>query len=236
MRLSISQAAIRRLYVTLSLASGILILVTLLSDLEVGVVANTWGRQLNLKAEGNIAVWFSSAVLLLAAAAALTIAFTIDAASSWGRWLWSVVALFFLGLSIDETAQLHEGVGRRFTTTFGNVPYLTEGALPGFAWLIVLLPFAVLFIVVAIAALRTVSGRSRRAVHLISAGLSCWIGVLLAEFIEAQLMRWSMERSIQGVIEEGLELSGVVLFIIGFIDVLRAGNPARLHARPGAVD
>jgi hypothetical protein len=221
--LGLTGAAVRRAYATLFVVSAVLIGATLLSDLEAPFVANTMGRQLDLKLEGNAAVWFSSVVLLLAALAAGAVASAPRAGAGPARQLWTVVALFLLALSVDETAQVHEGVGRRFTSWFGTVPFLTEGTLPAFAWLLALLPLIVVFIVTVFAAVRSwpVPRRTRR---LVTAGVGCWIGVLLAEFLQAQLMRWSLGRSVQGVIEEGLELTGAVLILVGFVELLREGN------------
>jgi hypothetical protein len=51
--------------------------------------------------------------------------------------------------------------------------------------------------------------------------LCCWIGVIGAEVMQAQLARWSLQRSFQGVIEEGLEITGASLFLMAFMEFLR---------------
>ena len=219
-------AAIRRFYVALVGGTALLLLATALSDLRLTIVANSIGAQLDLKREGNVAVWYSSAVLLMAAAAAFATATRSPAGSDrteWRRLLSAACALSFLGLSIDETAQLHERAGVQFTQRLGTIPFLTEGGGPTFAWLLVLLPFIVLFIAFVLAAVRR-SDLHQRSCRLLLSGLACWIGVLLAEFVEAQLVRWSIDRSLQGVIEEGLELTGATLFLIGFMDWLSAAS------------
>ena len=66
-----------------------------------------------------------------------------------------------------------------------------------------------------------------------SARLACWIGVLGAEFLEAQLVRWSVQRSLHGALEEGLELTGAVLFLVGFVETLRRRDGVGVAAASG---
>jgi hypothetical protein len=218
--LVISGARVRWCYAALLLVSGVLILATLLSDLRSPLVDNVIGKQLDLKLEGNTAVWFSSFVLLVAGGAAWAVAEADTAGPAASRTLWIVVAMFFIGLSVDETAELHEALGRRFTAIVGTIPFLSEGTVPAFGWLLALLPLIVVFIVVLIKALRSWPGPRYTRVLAI-AGLACWIGALLAEFVQSQLMRLGLDRSVEGVIEEGCELIGALLFLISFLEVLR---------------
>jgi hypothetical protein len=64
-----------------------------------------------LDAEGNFPTWFSSALLLGAAAVLAIVAVTAAARSD--RWTrhWFGLALVFVALSADETASFHERVG-----------------------------------------------------------------------------------------------------------------------------
>ena len=222
--LHVSGAAIRTFYAALLAGTGLLIVATALANAQVAITKNPIAVQLNLELEGNVAVWYSSVVLLLAAAGAIAAARADDRRRC--RLLWTVCALFFVGLSIDEMAQLHERTGRLFTQYFGTIPYLTEGGYAGYAWLIALLPLIVVFIVCVFTAIRCWSGLHRRSRHLVMSAVACWIGVLVVEFVQAQYFRWSMDRSLQGALEEGLELTGASLFVIGFIESLRGDRRA----------
>jgi hypothetical protein len=214
---------IRNAYVGLGAGAGVLMFATALSDLRVPIVDNPIGRQLDLKQEGNLAVWYSSAVLLMGAVAAFAVGQRAGAAAAVWReqYVWTLIALFFLGLSVDETARLHEQAGRWFSARVGTIPLLTEGGHPVFAWLVLLLPLAVVFVACMLAVLRSWHGLAPRGRTLVAAGLACWVGVLLAELVQAQLFRWSWDRSLQGVVEEGLELTGATLFLAGFVECLR---------------
>jgi hypothetical protein len=223
LQLSVSAQTLRRFYRLVFAANSVFIIVTGASDL--GVPLAHWGIFLpfDLKMEGNAAVWYSSSLLLLTGLAALAISVHVPpqiTSPRQYRWIWTLGALSFLSLSVDETAQLHELAGHIFTKRVGDVPGLTPGAGAPFAWLVALAPLIIGFLLVMRMAVQWLRlyPRSRR---FALAGCACWIGVLLAEFIQAQLRRLSMERSIQGVIEEGLEITGSTLFLISFLEFLR---------------
>jgi hypothetical protein len=224
LNINVPGAAIRKFYGLLFAGNALLILATALSDLKHTIVANLIGMQLDLKLEGNFAVWYSSMVLLLGAMGAFAIGARtwIDSKSDpFARYLWVSIGLAFLGLSMDETAQLHEKAGMLFTEHLGRVPFLTEGGRPAFAWLLIFLPLVAVFLACMMSAVRWLRANPLCR-KLALSGMICWIGVLLAEFYEAQVRRWSMQRSLQGVIEEGLELTGATLFLIAFVEFLRA--------------
>ena len=222
LQLSVSEQTLRRFYQLIFVANALVIFVTAASD--VGLAFAQRGiLQLDLKLEGNVAVWYSSTLLFLTALAALAISTHVPPQITQPRLyclVWRIATLFFLGLAIDETAQLHERTGHLFTKYFGGVPGLTPGAGPVFAWLVALAPMIIVFLVVMKMAAQWLRLHNRSR-NLALAGIACWIGVLLAEFIQAQLRRLSMPRSIQGVIEEGLEIIGTTLFLISFLEFLR---------------
>lgn len=221
--LHVSRTTLVQFYYCVLAGNLLLILMTLLSDLGFAFAKHRVLLQLDLKQEGNIAVWYSSTILLLAGLAALAISSRPLATPSWWfKYLWCLMALFFVAMSADETAQLHEEAGVVFTKYFGVVPGLTEGSLPVFGWLLVLLPAMLIFLsLLAVAALSCFRfhPRSRR---LLIGGAVCLVGAGIAEYVQAHMVRLSMDRFIQGVIEEGLELSGITLFLFAFLEYLRA--------------
>jgi hypothetical protein len=44
--------------------------------------------------------------------------------------------------------------------------------------------------------------------------------VIVAEIAEERMIRWSVEPSVRGLIEEGLEIAGTTLFLIAFTEYL----------------
>ncbi|MCZ2079604.1 MAG: hypothetical protein HUU41_08520 [Bryobacteraceae bacterium] len=219
--LSISERTVRRLYLVIFAMNALVILVTALSDLKAGIARLGVVLWFDLKLEGNIAVWYSSALLLITAFAALAVAANPPPLLHpyRHRVVWCLAAAFFAGLSVDETAQLHETVGRIFAKRIGHIEWLTGGDKPTFMWVIVFLPAIVLFVfVLRIAAQSLRAYRRSRNLTLVAAG--CWLGVIAAEVVQSQLVRFSRDRSIQGVLEEGLEILGAAFFFVAFVEYL----------------
>jgi hypothetical protein len=227
LQLCLSRQTIRQFYAFVCLANAIFIIITVASDLGFSFTRHRMVLQFDLKAEGNIAAWYSSTLLLLTGLAAFAISAHVQsqaAGPSWNfRAVWIAAALFFVGLSVDETAQIHEWLGGVFTHHLGNMPGLTDGTEGVFAWLVALSPLIVAFFVVMKVAARWLRVHDRSRSFALG-GMTCWIGVLVAEYLESQLLRMNMGRSIQGAIEEGMEITGAALFLVSFLEFLRYTN------------
>lgn len=229
-------AGILSIYLFVFVVDAVLIVLTLLSDLKVDFARSGLARQFDLKLEGNFAVWYSSLLFLLCGLGAFCVGARMrrNGCHRFPALLWWLVAMSFVGLSIDETARLHEKVGAKFVSHFGTVPGLTDGAVPAFAWLVALAPLIVLFIIGMVVAARQIALMSYSSRTLLLAGVACWIGVLIAEITQAQLQRAGMERSVEGVIEEGFEILGATLFLIAFVEACRTRRDAWASAGAGA--
>jgi hypothetical protein len=213
---------VRRIYISIVCLNGLVILATLLSDL--GMTLPRGFGQFDMKLEGNFATWYSSSLLLLAGGAALLISVRPAPATvrpSAYRLSWTTTSLVFLWLSVDEMNELHERIGFWFTDRFGPVPGLSDGYAI-FGWVVALLPFIVLFIAGMSAMIHSWIRADRRSRNLAMAALWCWIGVVVAEVAEAAIARFSMNRSVQGVVEEGLEITGTAFFFAAFCEFLRS--------------
>jgi hypothetical protein len=218
---SLSARVLRRFYQLVWGMNALVISATAATDLG---FAQRGLLLLDLKLERNVAVWYSSTLLLLTAFAALAIAAQVPPQVTHPRRyrvVWGSATLFFLGLAMDETAGLHERIGAHFSASFGPLPGLTPDISWDFAWLVALFPLIIVFLVVMKVAVQWLRLHPQSRL-LALAGIACWIGVLLAEGIQAQMERLAMARSIQGVIEEGLEIIGITCFLISFLQFLRA--------------
>lgn len=211
---------VRAAYWAIFAVDAILIVVTFFWELDVAMPRGA--GQLDLRAEARAAVWYSSMLLMLNGVMALVVGFTATTArsrvsSAAYRAAWLAVAAVFAGLSLDETLEIHERIGRWFHAEVMAVPALIDV----YAWVLVLLPMIALFVMVVIVLIRQVLAANRLSRHLASAALACWIGVIVAETVEAQMMRIQNYRSVMGTIEEGLEIVGASLFLVAFCEFLR---------------
>lgn len=216
----IASRAIRWLYAIVIAGDLMFIALTAASDLELSWVPAILMNQGDLKEEGVLGVWYSSTLLFLNWVACMLVAFR-GRRSRRGRAAWLVVALGFLVLSADETAQFHERLGKRMGQAGMRAAYVPPTD-PAFIWLVPAAPAAAVFVAALLVASRVWNRDYLRSRNLAMAGVVCWVAVLVAEFGESQLILAGMKRSLQGAIEEGLELAGSTLFLIGFIEYLRS--------------
>jgi len=163
---------------------------------------------LDLDGEGNLPTWWSSFLLLVAAALLGVIAGQHATRGGGDVRHWAALAAIFLGLSIDETAQIHELVGKHVHRLLA-----TRGTLR-FAWVI---PGALFVAVVGFTYLRFL-GRlppaTRRRVAV--AGAVYVGGALGLELLEsAAVERWGRGAAWAALstLQEIAEMVGVVLFI-----------------------
>jgi hypothetical protein len=163
----------------------------------------------SLDGEANIPAYFSSIILLMASALLAIIALThkMNHAAYWRHWVG--LALVFLWLSFDEAAALHELATEPLRAALG-----AKGIF-FYAWVI---PAIGLVTVFAVSFWRfffrlPTGTRWRFAV----AGLVYLGGALGVEFVEAALADVRGENNfiyvLLVVIEESLEMAGVILFI-----------------------
>ncbi|MCU0280555.1 MAG: hypothetical protein MUE66_01705 [Acidimicrobiia bacterium] len=175
----------------------------------------------DVNGEANLTAWLSSAVLLVTAAGAgLAAVADRTAGASQRRWLgWALIAAFFVLLSADETAGLHELIGEEAHRLFDFA------ALPSlYTWVLVVAPVGMVaaflmarWFVKAIGA-ATASGR------LAIAAIALWLAVPALEALDPTLGG----PAVLSVIEESLESAGEALMLAGVLVYL--GGPGRLTA------
>lgn len=189
-------------------------------------------RQLDPSMEQNLATWYSSALLLLAALVAL---FNMKAAPLWQRWQlcqrlgWALLAALFLWLSADETATVHEYLAPLLNQTRAMQPDFSpqeQYATGAGDWLAVLLPFLIGSVILLVALSIIFFAKRLRLLVLPLAGVLCWVGVLFLEASEANPRNsWigglQMPAHRQRLLEESLEFLGTTLFLVAFIEFYR---------------
>ncbi len=209
--------AVRRLVIALAAVQAVVVAVNLSPLIDRYTVA----RLIGINSEASLTAWFSSAVLLAIAAAAGFCA-VADRASGAPRRLWAawaVIAAFFVLLSIDETATLHELIGEKAHR------FLDFGPLPSlYTWVLVVTPLGVVAAILLI----------RWFVRVI--GLRTWTGRLAVCAIAMWLMVPGLEAldptlggpQALSALEETLENLGEAIMLAALL--LYLGTPGRLSA------
>jgi hypothetical protein len=122
---------------------------------------------------------------------------------------WYALAVIFVGLSIDEAASFHEILGTPLRNALGT------GGLLYYAWVI---PGAIFALAVAIAFIPFLLRLPRAiAVRFVAAGAIFVFGAIGFELFEGYLADngavSSPEYMALVIIEEGMEMSGIALFL-----------------------
>ena len=174
----------------------------------------------DLDREQNLPTWWSSAKLL-ATGLILGAAFLLRLDADGTRaWLLAAAALIALGLSLDETALLHERLGavalphdRREGTLFAQ----------GGAWMMLLVPAAIVGpAILWRLGLRDYFRAAPRAALRMGLGLSLFVaGAAGVELLRgASVGAWW--HPFQVLLEEGLEFLGATLLLWGVLDLVRS--------------
>lgn len=203
----------RRLAAVLAVAVAVLAL----TDVLIGVARHGFdhdrvlglARLFDLDGEGNVPAWFSSVTLFLPAVLLGIIGWAERLRRASYAWHWLFLAVVFAALSLDEAAGLHE---------MSIVPIRNAIHARGvlyFAWVIPGAGFVAVMGIAYFRFLRALPPPSRWGMVL--AGSLYVGGALGLELVGAALasagLRDSVFYSLEVLIEETLEMTGVVVFV-----------------------
>jgi hypothetical protein len=180
-------------------------------------------RLLDLTTESNLAVWYSSSLLLLTGLTAVINSRLIPAGSSRMRRLahsagWLLVAALLFMLSGDEVAQVHENL----VNLRDQMNRVTRPSADIGAWIPLLAPFIVTCAVGLLVFMVTVFWKHRAALLLGAAGLLLWVSAVGLESVETGLIRARMAADLRGFLEESCEIVGTTLLLGAFLWYLYA--------------
>lgn len=189
---------------------------------------------INLDQEGNLTAWYSSSKLLILAALCFMVWSTervvLAGKKQWRLTiLWLLVAAVFLGLSMDETASIHERLAR-FVMQESYVGLdIRESVLDGdstkdsFAWVLILSPvilivsvFFLVFFYSRLFATRTgyVPALIALTMFLIAVGMEATV------YFTPSMSEWDanmLSKYKFGIaLEETAEMMGSTLFLLAF--------------------
>jgi len=210
---------------SLALVTAILALlglaVTLLASLVVldpwlAEVQESLVRLFSLDGEANLPTWFSSALLLLCAGLATLNGRLAKARGDRARWL--LIGALFLALSADEAAIIHEMSIKPIRAAFD------PGGLLYYGWVI---PGAVLVVVTAAYFSRFIVALPAATRNRLIGGAGIFVlGALVVESFSAYLDDHhgrGLPYGFTTVVEETLEMTGLVVIIAGLLANLRSG-------------
>jgi len=170
----------------------------------------------DLNQESNLPTWFS--VMLMVACAihlALIAAMKVATSDHWSLH-WSVLAILFLLMSMDEFIQIHERFIKPLRDAFGLSGLMTN------AWVLVAFLFLAVMAVFYFRFLRALPSRTARL--FVIAGTVYVSGVagveMFSGLMKSELGIDSLGFTISTTIEETLEMSGMALFIYALEDYI----------------
>jgi len=173
----------------------------------------------NLDGEANIPTWYSTVLLFSIGLCALFIYHLknsiIDRNNVW-QFFWLGFGAVYCFLSLDEAARFHELVDK-FTSI---------------KWVIIYAPFAVIFFLVC-AYYLTAINKNRMLRNLILGGLFiCAAGAFICESISHLFYPLpSVLQQVEYIVEEGFELCGTIMVLIGCLQELNTLYKNRLQSK-----
>jgi len=215
-----SQGQARRVVVGLWAGVGLLTAASLIGQYSTYFLGDghlyTFVPQFNLDREMNVPTWFSSFLFLFSA---LLLHSVYRRENSAGRPFvsrWRLLAGVFVFLSVDEISAIHETLVESLRGAFHAGGYLY------FAWVIPGAGFVVLLAVILWGWFRSLPKAVRVAFGLAAAVFLA--GALGLEMVGGNYVllhgRDHFEYALLANLEEALEMSGLVLFIMGLLKML----------------
>lgn len=208
----------QRIFRLLLLILGFLVTAHIVTQSVLRYLHPSWGVELmlrwDLEQEISIPTWYSHSLLLTAA-----VLLTIIAADQWHararqKRYWAALAVIFLYLSIDEGASLHELAVRPVTKAL-NI----QNSFLVLAWII---PAAALLCVFFVVYFRFWWSLPAAIRILFAAAAAIYLGgALITESMSsAYAARYGIDNfgmSLMRVLEEGLEICGVSVFVYALL-------------------
>lgn len=174
----------------------------------------------NLDSEGNLPTFFSMFILLNASALLFIISyleFKWNKSNYTKNWL--ILAFGFLYMAMDEILKLHEHLDGPIKQLF----HLSSSKFFIFSWIIAGFAVVVILAIIFWKFLFSLPIRFRK-LFIISALLFTG-GALILEFISGAYLGFSETRELVyfllTAVEEGLEMSGVILFIYSLLEYIK---------------
>jgi hypothetical protein len=165
--------------------------------------------------ENTIPTWYSTLLLFAAAALLALIGLSCKLEKNRFTYHWLIMSLIFLGLSVDESASLHEKLGTELSARF-SIP----GAIFYYTWVIPGIIFVLLFLGAYMRLLLHLPAKTRN--QFLIAGIIFVTGAIGFEMAAAPYsdLRNDMGFALLITAEEFLEMLGIIVFIYSLMTYL----------------
>lgn len=221
----------KRCALTLGLIVGVLVALSVgtsvlsfapITDPFLGKARDTVVRLLWLDGEANIPTWYSASLLLLCAFLLAIIAWAHRQRDTVYDVRWLILAVVFVLLSLDETAQLHE---------LAIVPLRDRFHPTGFLYYAWIVPAGICAAAFALAYVSFLARLPRRTARLICLSGALYVGGAIGmEALSGELASLHGEHNLGYhaiiTVEELLEMVGLVVFIYTLLDYIGRQFPA----------
>lgn len=179
---------------------------------------------LDLDGEANLPTWYSSIQLFLTACFFGVFAYRKVSKKEKVSWLLLVWPLVFVFLSLDETAQIHEWLGRWSDVILpGGTREHTLFWSTGIWMFLLGVPFFVFMLGLILGTGAYLSGRGRAAITLFFTGLLMFVGAVAGiEFIANLVQNGSTGQILEIFFEDLVEMIGETFFLWGAYEMLRS--------------
>jgi hypothetical protein len=182
-------------------------------------------RSFDISMEESLGTWFSSAqALLVGLVAAAILVHSSKHDTTFVVIGWGIVALFFIFISLDDTAKFHERLGTALRLKYEqrtDIPL--SNWFPSYGWQLFIAPF---FMAMGVFVLWFLW-------NAVAAGLRIWVLVALSlfgiavglDFIEGlnrETMSDDSSRHLMQLSEEVLEMLGTTTFLFVFLSTLNS--------------
>ena len=159
----------------------------------------------NINGEANIPAWYSTVILFSISVASFIInklRVKVQKQPILIRNFWLITGMVFCFLSIDEMAQIHE--------------LIDQGSHHQFKWVYAYAPFVLIFFVLWTFYFRVIRNNDIILQYWFIGGLIVFVfGGVVLEFLEDQFTLAYALRHIERVAEEGLEMVGAAMILMG---------------------
>jgi hypothetical protein len=179
----------------------------------------------NLNREQNLGAWFSATLLANCALLLLAAGRRATALQQPHRLFWFILCATFLALSIDEASSIHESLMGPIQSALQ-----TEG-LFRYAWVVPALVLVPLFALTSVPFLLNLPRHT--ALEFVGAGAVYVTGALGFEMLEGLTDGSGVVFVLFYLVEEALEITGILLFLFSLMDHLAGLSQAdaRRHVR-----